>query len=49
MRYGLNAAIIAGVFRFTPGEPSRTAEGGRGEYLLGSLFQDCSPVEETLL
>ena len=49
MRHGLTAAIIAGAFCHAPGDPARTAEGGSGDYLPGSLFQDCSPVEETLL
>jgi hypothetical protein len=49
MRHGLNAAIIAGAFRLASGDPARTAEGGIGNYLPGSLFQGCSPVEETLL
>lgn len=48
MRYGLKAAIIAGAFRPAPGHPARTAEGGIGDYLPGSLFQDRLPVEETL-
>jgi hypothetical protein len=49
MRYGLNAAIFAGAFRLAPGDPARTAEGGSGDYLPASLFQVCSPVEETPL
>ena len=44
MRYGLKAAIIAGAFRPAPGHSARTAEGGIGDYLPGSLFQDCSAV-----
>jgi hypothetical protein len=44
MRYGLNAAIFAGVFGPAFGEPARTARGGIGDCLPGSLFQNCSPV-----
>jgi hypothetical protein len=49
MRHGLKAAIIADVFCPAPGEHARTAKGGIGDYLSGSLFQDNSPVEEALL
>jgi hypothetical protein len=45
MRYGLNAAIIAGAFCLAPGQRMRTAKGGIG----GLLFHNTSPVEETLL
>jgi hypothetical protein len=36
MRYGLNAAIIAGVFCLAAGEPARTPDDGSGDYLPGS-------------
>jgi hypothetical protein len=37
MRYGLNAAIIAGVFCFAPGESARTMGDRGGANLPGSL------------
>ena len=49
MRYGLNAAIIAGAFCLTPGQRMRTVKGGIGDYFPGLLFHNTSPVEETLL
>lgn len=36
MRYGLNAAIIAGVFCFAPGETAQTIGDRTGDYLPGS-------------
>jgi hypothetical protein len=48
MRYGLKAAIIAGVFCLAPDERPRTAKGGIGDHLLGLLFQNSSPLEETM-
>jgi hypothetical protein len=33
MRYGLNAAIIAGAFCLTVGEPARTTDESSGDYL----------------
>jgi hypothetical protein len=36
MRYGLNAAIIAGLSCFAPGEPARTAGGSFGDDVSGS-------------
>ena len=47
MRYGLKAAILAGVFCLAPDECERAAEGGTGDHLLGLLFQNSPPIEET--
>jgi hypothetical protein len=36
VRYSVYAALLAGAILVSPGKPARAAEGGIGDYLLGS-------------